>query len=315
MNQKLHEILDDKIPVLYYRLLRIRRKRYEAKKARMSIDEIKKHDETLYFERVGKPIDWEHPKAYTEKMQVEKIFHLYPEKTELTDKYAARAWIAKKIGETYLVPLCGKGVYNCAKEIDFDALPNAFVVKTNSGSGDVIIVRDKSKLSKKDIRRIRARMDYQLHYNFAWLGYEMHYADIVPKILTEQFIESGEDDLPDYKFLCFDGKPAFCWVDKGRYHNHKRNVYDLDWNLMSWNQKRYGNYEGVIEKPQNFEEMKRLATTLCEGFAHVRVDFYNINGRIYFSEMTFTNGSGFEPIVPYEADLALGEYWNLQLSR
>ena len=313
MNQRLHELFDKWVPTPYYRLLTRRRQKMEAQWASLPIDELKRRNEVRYREKVGHGIDWEHPKAYTEKMQVEKFFHLYPEKTLLTDKYAVRAWVAERIGEEYLVPLCGKGVYNSAAEIDFDALPNAFVIKTNSGSGDAIIVRDKSALNRKDIRRIKARMDYQLHYNFAWLAYEMHYAGVVPKLLTEQYLDSGEEDLPDYKFLCFDGKPLYCWVDKGRYHNHKRNVYDLDWNLMPWNQKHYGNYAGTIEKPQNFDRMIALAETLAKGFAHVRVDFYNLNGRIYFGEMTFTNGAGFEPIVPYEADLALGACWNLQL--
>ena len=313
MNRRLHEFLDKWVPTPYYRLLSRRRKQLEAQWAALPVDELKRRNEALYREKVGHTIDWDDPKAYTEKMQVEKLFHLYPQKAQLTDKYAVRAWVAEKIGAEYLVPLCGKGVYEHAADIDFDALPNAFVLKSNAGSGDAIIVRDKSKLTGKDIRRIRARMEYQLHYCYAWVAYEMHYKDIKPKLLTEQFLDSGETDLPDYKFLCFDGKPLYCWVDVGRYHKHKRNVYDLDWNLQDWNQRHYGNYEGTLEKPKNFDRMIELATTLCEGFSHVRVDFYNVDGRIYFGEMTFTNGSGFEPIVPYEADLRLGARWNLNL--
>ena len=246
-------------------------------------------------------------------MQVEKILHKFPEKARLADKYLVREWVAEKIGEEYLVPLCGKGVYDNPKEIDFDALPVSFVIKTNAGSGDAVIVRNKAALSSKDIRRIIAKLRYGLQFNYAWVGYEMHYADIQPKVLVEQFIECDEEDLPDYKFLCFDGKPVYCWVDKGRFHEHKRNVYDLDWNLQSWNQKNYGNYPGIIEKPQNFEKMTEIAATLAQGFQHVRVDLYNIHGRILFGEMTFTNGSGFEPIIPAEADYELGKLWNLQL--
>ena len=311
MNKKLAKSIEKSFPVLFYRLLRMKRKNFENKKERMSLDEIKADNERMYFEHVGQHVNWKDPKAYTEKMQLEKIYHNYPLKTTLADKYKVREWVASKVGDKYLVPLCGKGVYDSPYDIDFAELPNKFVIKTNSGSGDVSIVQDKSTLSAKDIKRIKARMDYYLHCNFSWIGYELHYSDIESKIIVEQLIECDDEDLPDFKFLCFDGKPMFCWVDKGRYHNHKRNVYDLDWNLQTWNQRDYGNYEGVIEKPDNFDEMIDIATKLCEGFSHVRVDLYNVNGKIYFGEMTFTNGCGFERIIPYEADLMLGSLWKL----
>ncbi len=307
-----HSFFENALPELYYGYLAFRRKTYEKKISSLSIEKLKEEDDRLYFERVGKHVDWENPKSYTEKMQIEKLFDKNPLKSILADKYAVREWVSKKIGSEYLVPLCGKGVYDSADDIDFEALPESFVIKTNSGSGDAIIIHSKSVLTRKEIRKIKAKMNYQLGYNFAWNGFELHYSDIQPKLLTEQLIECGEEDLPDYKFLCFDGKPVYCWVDKGRYHNHKRNVYDLDWNLQNWNQRHYGNYEGIIERPKNFDRMIQLAQILCEGFHHVRVDFYNVDGKIYFGEMTFTNGSGFEPIVPYEADLALGDIWHLE---
>lgn len=310
MHPKLHEFLDRTVPVPYYRILRVLRKRYERKMERLTIEQLQRRDEALYREKVGHPIDWANPKAYTEKMQVEKLLRRDPIKARLTDKIAVRAWAAERIGEEYLVPLCGKGVYESAKELDFAALPNAFAVKTNAASGDAILVRDKSKLTKKDLRRIRARMDFRLHCCYAWYGYELHYRDIAPKLLTETYL-GGTADVSDYKFLCFDGKPVCCWVDQNRFSKHTRNVYDLDWNLQPWNQRDYGNSAEPIEKPEAFDQMVALAAKLSEGFAHVRVDLYNIEGRICFGEMTFTNGAGFEPIVPYEKDLALGAYWNL----
>lgn len=313
MNKKYHEMMIKSTPRFYYWLLGLRRKQYEQQFKTMDISTMKEKDDLLYFQHVGKHVNWDNPVAYTEKMQVEKLFDKNPLKGMLADKYTVRKWVSERIGESYLVPLCGAGVYDNAFDIDFDKLPNSFVIKTNSGSGDAIIIRDKSSLSPKEIITIKAKMNYQLKYCFAWLGFELHYADIVPKILVETLIECDEEDLPDYKFLCFDGEPKFCWVDKGRYHNHKRNVYDLNWNLQDWNQKSYGNYEGDIPKPINFEKMIQLAKVLCEGFHHVRVDFYNVDGRIYFGEMTFTNGSGFEPIIPYEADIALGNMWNLKI--
>lgn len=311
MKDNVIAFMEKSFPVSFYRLLRLKRRKFENGKEKMSLEEIKADDERMYFEHTGQHVNWDNPRAYTEKMQLEKLFHNYPLKTMLADKYRVREWVASKIGEKYLVPLCGKGVYNSPYDIDFSELPNQFVIKTNSGSGDVSIVRDKSQLSLKDIKRIKARMNYYLHCNFAWIGYELHYSDIESKLLVEQLIECEDEDLPDYKFLCFGGKPLYCWVDKGRYHNHKRNVYDLDWNLQDWNQRDYGNYEGIIEKPEKFDEMIEIATKLSEGFAHVRVDLYNVKGQIYFGEMTFTNGCGFEKIIPYEADLMLGGLWNL----
>lgn len=311
MKKQILNIFEKTFPSLFYQLLWLKRRQYEAKKEKMTIEEIKSDDDKMYFEHVGKHVDWNAPQAYTEKMQLEKIYHNYPLKSVLADKYRVRSWVAEKVGEQYLVPLCGKGVYDSPYEIDFAELPNEFVIKTNSGSGDVSIVRNKNELSNKDIKRIKARMNYFMRCNFSWIGYELHYSDITSKILIEQLIECEDEDLPDYKFLCFDGKPLYCWVDKGRYHNHKRNVYDLNWTLQDWNQREYGNYEGIIEKPDNFDEMIKIATKLAEGFSHVRVDLYNVKGKIYFGEMTFTNGCGFERIIPDDADVMLGSLWKL----
>ena len=115
--------------------------------------------------------------------------------------------------------------------------------------------------------------------------------------------------------MCFDGVVRYCWVDMGRYHTHKRNVYDLNWTLQDWNQQKYGNYEAPIPKPENFDKMIEIADILCKGFSHVRIDLYNISGRIYFGEMTFTNGSGFEKIYPDSADFMLGSLWHLNMEK
>ena len=313
MNKKISAILENITPGLYYWLLGIKRQKYDQRMESLSLDEIRVKDSELYLEKIGRHMNWDNPVTYTEKMQLEKIFHYDPIKTVLADKYKVREWVKERIGDSYLVPLCGEGVYDSPYDIDFSALPKSFVIKTNHGSGDAIIIRDKDTLTKKDIKKICAKMNYLLKCRFSTLGFELHYADIEPKIMIERLIECEDEDLPDYKFLCFDGKPYFCWVDKGRYHNHKRNVYNLDWELQPWNQREYGNYEGIIEKPNNFEKMIEIATNLSQGFSHVRVDLYNVDGKIYFGEMTFTNGCGFEKIIPYEADLMLGTLWNLKI--
>ena len=301
-------------PITYYRLKGIKRRFFEQKMNQLGIEEIKRRNDELYFARFGRHINWASPEAYTEKMQVEKILHNYPLKSQLTDKYEVRKWVAERIGETYLVPLCGKGVYETSSDINFSALPRGFVIKTTSGSGDAIIVKDKSLLSMKDIRRIRAEMDYRLKCNYAWNAYELHYSDIKPRIIIEQLLECDEDDLPDYKFMCFDGTPYFCCVDKDRYHGHKRNVYDLEWNMMQgWRMKYYPNYPYPIKKPKNFEKMVGIATVLSKGFQQIRVDLYNIDGKVYFGELTFTDGAGFSPFAPEAVECLLGKLWNLRI--
>jgi hypothetical protein len=175
-------------------------------------------------------------------------------------------------------------------------------------------VRDKTKIGRKEFAEYKAKLNYYLNMKFGYNTLELHYNDIHPKIICEQLIESKDLDLLDYKFLCFDGEPLFCWVDTGRFHQHKRNVYNMNWELQDWNQYRYGQSDEPIAKPINFEKMVEISRLLSSRFHHVRVDLYNIEGKIYFGEMTFTNSSGFERIEPPEADLMLGELWKIDTS-
>lgn len=263
----------------------------------------------LYRKKIGREMNWDNPVRYSEKIQYEKIYGRMDEKVQLADKYRVREWIKEKIGEDYLIRLLG--VWKKASEIDFDDLPNQFVLKTNCSSGDVVIVKDKSTLSPKDIRDIRKKMDFYLHCKYGVDTGEFHYALMDPVIIAEEFVEHRGNDLQDYKFLCFDGVPVYCWVDIDRFSNHKRNVYNLKWELQPWNQERYGNTNYPLNAPDNFDKMIEIAAKLSAGFPHVRVDLYNVNGKIYFGEMTFTSGSGFEPIIPQEADDMLGNLWRL----
>ncbi len=279
--------------------------------SRMSPTKYEKEISKIYKKRIGRDINWENPSTYTEKMQWEKIYDNNPMKTTLSDKYLVRNWVKEQIGEEYLIDIYG--AWDTFEDIDFSTLPNSFVLKTNHGSGTIYIVKDKNKIDYKKMKEVFddwMKMDYAFY-----TGFEMHYSKIERKIIAEKYIETENDDLQDYKFLCFDGKPYFCWVDVGRFSNHKRNVYDLDWNLQKWNQSEYGNSLNPIEKPKNFEEMKEIAMKLCKGFSHVRVDLYNVNGKIYFGEMTFTNGSGFDKIVPDSFDTELGKLWNLDMTK
>ena len=262
----------------------------------------------LYRIYNGSELNLEHPKMYTEKIQWAKLYGRSDLETRLCDKYLVRQWIKDKIGEKYLIPLLG--VWESFNLIDFDSLPNQFVLKSNTGSGNNLIIRDKSNY---DFEKVRTKCNSWNETNFAYKFLELQYKDINPVILAEQYMEADNGELQDYKFLCFDGQPYYCWIDVGRFTKHKRNVYDLEWKLQSWNQYTYGNAEEEIKMPENFDEMIEVAKKLSRGFPHVRVDLYNIHGKIYFGEMTFTNGSGFEPILPREYDLMLGNMWHLPI--
>lgn len=297
---------------LKYTIKGIQRFVFLKKMRKMSVEELMDYDAGLYANRHGEPLDWNNLQTYSEKMQWEKLFNYDERKIICTDKYRVREWVEQRLGGEYLIPLLG--VWDRAEDIDFDKLPNQFVLKTNCSSGDVIIVKDKSMLTKNDIKGYRKKLNYYLDMQFGYNTCELHYNQIKPKIIAETFIECSGSDLPDYKFLCFEGKPYFCWVDIDRYHGHKRNVYDMEWNLQDWHQYNYGISKEGVEKPANFEKMVKIATTLCKGFHHVRVDLYDISGKIYFGEMTFTNSSGFEKIEPKSADFMLGELWKIDVS-
>lgn len=281
-----------------YEINRLKKFTIQQKKAMIS---------DMYLERIGRPLEWDNPKAYTEKMQLEKL-NTNSLKTLLTDKYLVREWVKEKIGAEYLIPILG--VWDNFKDICFDDLPNQFVLKTNHGSGTNLIVRDKNKLNKK-IAKIKFNDWMKLDYAYL-TGFEMHYSDIKRKIIAEEYLETSLGELQDYKFLCFDGRPYFCWVDLGRYSKHTRTVFDLNWNVQPWTQANYNIYKDPIPKPQSFGKMIEIATELCKDFTHVRVDLYNVEGEIYFGEMTFTNGSGFDPIIPDEYDYMLGDLWTLK---
>lgn len=255
-----------------------------------------------YKKMHGAKLSLKHPQRYSEKIQWLKLYDDNPIRTELSDKVAVREWIKNTIGEEYLIPVIG--VYQSSDEIDWNSLPQKFVIKLNHGSGWNIIVSNKKKLN---IKKTKKQIDKWMKLDYAfWNAFEIHYSPIKPKIIIENYVVDSKGKLNDYKFLCFDGEVKYCWVDFDRDTNHKRNVYDKEWNLQPWNQRNYGNYTGAVHCPANYSDMWDIAEKLCKGFRHVRVDLYNVDGKIYFGEMTFTNGSGNEGIFPVEYEYVLG---------
>ncbi len=251
---------------------------------------------TQIFQQVTRqPLDLTNPKTFTEKLQWLKIFDATPIKSRLADKYAVRSWISEKIGDEYLIPLLG--VWNDFEDINFDDLPNQFVLKCNHGSGMNIIVHDKNSF---DVQNARKKINSWLAIDYAYLFIELHYTRIDRKIIAEKFFANGDaPDIDNYKFWCFNGEPLFCGYDSGRTSDGNIDNLRIDYFDMNWKPNGFENgshpnsdHPELIPKPKNFDLMKKLAAALAEGFAFVRVDFYEIEGKVYFGEMTFVPGAG-----------------------
>lgn len=243
--------------------------------------------EGWYNTTTKQDLDLDDPKTFNEKIQWMKLYDSTPIKTRLADKYLVRDWVKEKIGEEYLIPLLG--VYDSFEEIDFDSLPNQFVIKCNHGSAMNIIVKDKSQL---DLSEVKEKLDRWMNENFAYHSFELHYRDIKPKIIIEKFITNDGVVLYDYKFWCFNGKVKYMQFRDDFSSNLKMVFYNLDWKKQPFFYD-HSLYENELEKPYNFDEMVEIAKKLCQDFAFVCVDLYRLNdGSIKFGEMTFTRSSG-----------------------
>ncbi len=307
MIKKMKKLLKNTFPQLFLNIREMYRLFMHNRRKRIPEDKYQYYVGKKYKQIFGCECNFLNPQKYSEKIQWLKLYDDNELRTTLTDKAEVRSWISEKIGDKYLIPIIG--IYESVDEIDFDNLPNQYVIKMNHGSGWNIIVKDKKTAI---IKKIKKQISKWMKLNYAyWNVFEIHYKNIKPKIVIEKYIEDKKGELNDFKFLCFDGKVEFFWIDFDRNTNHKRNVYDLNWNLQPWTQRNYGNYEGTVTKPENFDEMVKIASKLCKGFKHVRVDLYNVDGTVYFGEMTFTNGSGYEGIYPSEYEYYLGKFIKL----
>lgn len=238
----------------------------------------------------GKPLDFNNLRTLTEKLQWIKIYDATPLKSRLADKYLVRNWIEEKIGGEYLIPLLG--VWDDFDEINFDDLPSQFVLKCNHGWNMNIIVRDKKSLN---LREAREKINSWLAIDFGTHNLQLHYSPIQRKIIAEKFMADGDaPELTDYKFGCFNGKVPFCKATTERSTFIRCTYFDMNWQATNFSRNDHpmSDYPEKILPPKNFELMKELAAKLAEGFAFVRVDFYEIEGRVYFGEMTFTPGAG-----------------------
>lgn len=249
----------------------------------------------------GKELDLENPKTFNEKLQWLKLYDRKPEYTVMVDKYLAKQYVASKIGEEYVVPLLG--VWDDPEDIDFDTLPNQFVLKCNHNSGvGMCICRDKSRL---DVHTVKKELLKGLREDYYLKNREWPYKNVPRKVIAEKFLEDADECLTDYKFFCFSGKPEIVYISKDNATDARTDFFDMEFNHLNLHMKD-PNADVPPSKPREFEKMKEIATVLSKGIPHVRVDLYDISGKLYVGELTFYHNGGFGPVSPDEWDYKLG---------
>lgn len=264
-----------------------------------------------YQRLIGHKLDLENPKLYTEKLQALKLKYAnssnLPQYTVMADKIKAKEYVGRVLGNEYIIPTLG--IWNCYEQIDFEALPDKFVLKTNHDSGGVVVCSNKAKLDKK---KARIKLTKSLKRNFYWFGREPQYRDIKPQIFAEEFLQNSEQGLHDYKVWCFNGKALYTQYITGRIGNETFEAfYDRDWNKQDFT---YHNplMTGNAPRPGKLKELLKCAERLAKGLPFARVDFYVLeDGNIKFGEITFCPMSGFQEWRPEKMDLVFGEMLNV----
>ena len=260
----------------------------------------------LYFLYFGKKLNLDNPQSFNEKLNWLKINDQNPLYTQLADKFAVKEYVQSLIGEEYVIK--PYGVWDSYEDIDFDKLPNSFVLKTTHDSGGVYVCRDKSSC---DFEKIKKFISANMSKNFYYISWEWPYKNIKPRIIADEYLNDGRaGELQDYKFWCFNGTPMYIYLtNKG--DKIYENFYDMDFTPVDIN---HGSprYYPEYTKPEHFEEMRELAKSLSAGIPFVRVDFFVVNNRVYFGEYTFYDWGGVRPFDNYNTDLELGKLLQLQ---
>lgn len=246
------------------------------------------------------------PRTYNEKLQWLKLYDRRPEYTMMVDKVTAKGYVAEVIGEEYIIPTLG--VWGKFDDIDFNSLPNQFVLKCTHDSGGLVICTNKAEL---DIASIKSKINKCLRRNYFWGTREYPYKNVRPRILIEKYMGDGDQDLRDYKFMCFNGKVKCSFVCSERFSDDglKVTFWDRTWKKLPFSRK-YPNSKVTISKPCNYEKMLELAEMVAREIKNpfVRIDFYDVRGNIYFGEITFYPGSGMEIFYPAKWDRILGDW-------
>lgn len=262
----------------------------------------------FYFATTRKFINFKNPKGFCEKIQWLKVNDRRPEYSQLVDKLAVRDHITEVLGEEYLFPLLGK--WESFQDIDFDSLPEQFVIKCNHDSGSTKVIKNKSLLTAEEINEMKEFYSARLKQDFYYAGREYPYKGIKPYIIAEQLMideTAPEKSIEDYKFFCFNGEPKVMFIATDRATDCKFDFFDMNFNHLDL-VNIHPNADKPISKPEKFDEMKELAAKLSQGMRHVRIDLYELNGKIYFGEYTFFHGGGFQLCHPEKWERQLGDW-------
>jgi len=285
---------------------------YVNSKYSKSLDD-ESYTKLKYRAFMKRKLNLNNPVTYNEKIQWLKLYDHNPLYTTLVDKYEVKEYVSKLIGDEYIIPTLG--VWDRFDDIDFDTLPEQFVLKCTHDSGGLTICTDKSKLDREVSRQ---KMEKYLKRNYYLQSREWPYKNVKPRIIAEKYMEDEEsNELRDYKFFCFDGEVKMMFIATERQNKNTEtrfDFYDTEFNHIDM-RNGHPNADNPIEKPVCFEKMIELAAVLSKGIPHVRVDFYEVNGKVYFGEMTFHHWSGFVPFEPEEWDATIGSWIKLPIEK
>lgn len=265
-----------------------------------------KYLQRMFYKRMGYELNLQNPQTYNEKLQWMKLYDHNLLYTKLVDKYEVKHYVSDTIGSQYIIPTIG--VWDKVHDIDFEKLPNQFVLKCTHDSGGLVICKDKNSFDTSKAKKILKK---SLKRNFYYMGFEWPYKDVKPRIIAETYMEDSKTkELRDYKFFCFNGvvKALFIATERQKEgEDVKFDFFDANFNHLPFRQ-GHENAEEVPEKPICFEEMKRLASILSKNMPQVRVDFYEVDGKVYFGEMTFFHHGGWTPFEPSKWDNIFGAW-------
>lgn len=262
-----------------------------------------------YRAKMHKKLDLKNPKTFNEKLQWLKLYDRKPIYTTMVDKFEVKKYVAENIGEEYIIPTIG--VWDNFEDVDFESLPEQFVLKCTHDSGGLVICRDKTQFNKELAKR---KIEKSLKKSYFWQGREWPYKYVKPRILAETYMEDEvTGELPDYKFFAFDGvvKAMFIATERQSKDETKFDFFDENFRHLPFTN-GHPNADVTPQKPQNFERMKKLSEKLSVGIPQVRVDFYEVNGKVYFGELTFSHWSGFVPFDPPEWDEKMGDWIDIK---
>jgi hypothetical protein len=262
----------------------------------------------MYEHIFGKKLNLSNPKSYNEKLQWLKLYDRKVQYTIMVDKYSAKDYVGNIIGEQYIIPTLG--VWDNVENINFEQLPNQFVLKCTHDSHGLVICKDKDKL---DIKATKKKLRKALKKNYYYSYREWPYKDVHPRIIAEKYMEDRKKGtLKDYKILCFNGEPKLIELHNERFsNNHTQDFYDISWNKLNISQYGYSISDKSEEKPVLLSEMLRLSKVLADGIPHIRVDWYIVDDKLYFGELTFFDGAGLAQFNDFKDDELLGSWLDL----